>query len=271
MYQDYVRTGTKSRELSLSDPKQEISNRGRIAEFSFLTFPIARLVAIVTQRPLGALPILTLFVIIICGCGGVNYSRVGTSSGNPQANEVALSGVSCGVQSLTGPQAKSCSVSLSSAALSQITVSLSTSNAALKVPSGVTIAVGQSSANFDAVSASVSQAAAVTISASYSGVIKSAALTLYPAGTGSQTSAQHQVQLKWDAPSASGITVIGYNVYRATSGISNYALLNPTINSSTTYLDAAVQSGSTYSYVVKSVDINGAESNPSNSTQVKIP
>jgi fibronectin type 3 domain-containing protein len=150
-------------------------------------------------------------------------------------------------------------------------VKLSTSNPALKVPSQVTILTGHTSADFEAVSTGVSQTAAVTITAAFGDVTKSATMTLYPAETGSQTSTQHKVQLGWSAPSASSDAIVGYNVYRATVGASSYALLNPTIDTVTTYTDVAVQSGSTYNYVVKAVDDKGSESSPSNSTQVTIP
>ena len=225
-----------------------------------------------SHHPFALLALLALCLAALSGCGGLNYKSLGTVTGTSQGNGVALSGVTCGTQSLTGPQSKTCSVSLSSVALTSITVTLSSSNSALTIPSSVKVAVGQSSANFDAVTPGVNATATVTVSASYRGVTKSAALTLYPAGTGgSQTSAPHKVQLSWSPPRTSGSTLTGYNVYRATVGISSYALLNPTIDTATSYLDTNVQSGLTYNYIVKSVDSQGSESGPSNSTQVTIP
>lgn len=219
------------------------------------------------HSPIASLAFSAAIISLITGCGSLNYKSVGS------ANSLALSDVSCGTQSLTGPQTKTCSISLSASAITVATVKLSTTSSAVKVPSEVKIAAGQSSANFDVVTAGVSQTATVTITGSYGGVSKSAALTLYPAGTGSgsQTSAQHKVQLNWNAPAASSVALAGFNVYRATVGVSTYARLNPSINSATTYVDTSVQSGLTYDYVVRSVDSTGIESSPSNATEVKIP
>jgi fibronectin type 3 domain-containing protein len=85
------------------------------------------------------------------------------------------------------------------------------------------------------------------------------------------TTQQHKVQLNWNPPSSSTSTITGYNVYRATLGASSYALLTPSLDTQMTYTDAGVLSGSTYNYVVTSVDSKGMESIPSDSTQVTIP
>ena len=209
--------------------------------------------------------LLSLCVAAASGCGGLILSASNKSA--------ILCDVSCGTQSLTGPQLRTCSLALNSPALTSTTVTLSTSSPALKVPAQETLLAGQTSANFDAVSSGVSQASSVTIIATSRGVTKSTAMILYPVGTGSgsSTSTQHKVQLGWSAPAASSDTIVGYNVYRATVGVSTYALLTPTIATVTAYVDAAVQSGSTYNYVVRTVDDKGMESNPSNSTQVTIP
>jgi fibronectin type 3 domain-containing protein len=81
----------------------------------------------------------------------------------------------------------------------------------------------------------------------------------------------HEVDLSWEAPSNSPTQVVGYRVYRSSGGASSYSLLNASLNSGTTYLDQTVQSGSKYSYQVKSVDIAGVESGPSNIVSVTIP
>ena len=194
--------------------------RGSKQQFSKSNFRIRAIdkVAIFLQssytraahRQLTQLFLLALFVAAVSGCGGLNYNNQGTAAG------VALSAISCGTQSLTGPQTKSCSISLSSSALASTSVELSSSNSSLKVPADVNIAVGQSSATFDVVSAGVDKAAAVTITASLRGVTKSAALTLYPAGSGSGSGSpppsQHKVQLSWSPPGGSTGIVAGYNI-----------------------------------------------------------
>ena len=80
----------------------------------------------------------------------------------------------------------------------------------------------------------------------------------------------HQVDLSWQAPSGSNVAIAGYNVYRASSGTSSYALLN-SMDAQTAFNDISVQGGQTYNYYVTSVDSSGAESAPSNTTTVTIP
>ncbi|MDT9146229.1 hypothetical protein RSW78_26750, partial [Escherichia coli] len=69
---------------------------------------------------------LAVCAIVISGCGSMSYKSSGST--------MALTQISCGTQALTGPQTKTCSVSLSSPALTAITVNLSSSHSALKVP-----------------------------------------------------------------------------------------------------------------------------------------
>ena len=90
-------------------------------------------------------------------------------------------------------------------------------------------------------------------------------------GTGQNPiSAAHQVDLSWNAPSNSPVPIVGYNIYRSTGG-SAYQLLNSSVDTQTTYVDSAVQSGSTYDYIVESVDSSGVESVPSNEVTATIP
>jgi hypothetical protein len=90
-------------------------------------------------------------------------------------------------------------------------------------------------------------------------------------GTGQNPiSAVHQVDLSWNAPSNSPVPIVGYNIYRSTGG-SAYQLLNSSVDTQTTYVDSAVQSGSTYDYIVESVDSSGVESVPSNEVTATIP
>ena len=90
-------------------------------------------------------------------------------------------------------------------------------------------------------------------------------------GTGENASVAHQVNLSWDAPSSSAIPIVGYNIYRSTGGTSAYQLINSTVDAQTTYVDSAVQSGSTYGYTVESVDSSGVQSVPSNEITATIP
>lgn len=68
---------------------------------------------------------------------------------------------------------------------------------------------------------------------------------------------QHSVDLNWSASTTS--TVVGYNVYRGSQSGGPYQMLNTTLQS-LTFTDGAVQSGTTYFYVVTAVDGSGVES-----------
>jgi hypothetical protein len=80
-----------------------------------------------------------------------------------------------------------------------------------------------------------------------------------------------EVNLSWDAPSSSDDPVSGYNVYRSGDLGGSYQLLNTTAVTQTAYMDTSALTGLTYEYIVKSVDAEGVESAPSNTTTVAIP
>lgn len=88
-------------------------------------------------------------------------------------------------------------------------------------------------------------------------------------GTGETLSIE--VNLSWDAPSSSSDPVAGYNVYRSANGGTSYQQLNASTISGTTYVDATVQAGATYDYIVESVDASGVASAPSNMASVTLP
>jgi len=147
-----------------------------------------------------------------------------------------------------------------------IAVALSSSSSAIQIPQAVTVGAGSATADFKATASAVGTAQKVTLTAASAGVAQTYLMTLAISST--QASQPHQVQLSWNAPGTSAI--VGYNIYRAVTGVSTYALLS-SLDAQTSYTDTGVQSGSTYNYVVKSVDSTGTESAPSNSTQVTIP
>jgi len=88
-------------------------------------------------------------------------------------------------------------------------------------------------------------------------------------GTGEVAS--HEVDLSWDAPGSSSVSIVGYNVYRSAAAASSYQRMNSAAVTPTQYADKTVQSGKSYDYVVKSLDSAGVESAPSNVTRVVIP
>ncbi len=89
--------------------------------------------------------------------------------------------------------------------------------------------------------------------------------------SGTGTSVPHEIDLTWDAPSSSPDPVAGYNVYRSTDGGGSFTKLNSSLDSQAAYTDSAVQSGTTYTYEIKSVDANGVESTPSNEISLTVP
>jgi Abnormal spindle-like microcephaly-assoc'd, ASPM-SPD-2-Hydin len=89
--------------------------------------------------------------------------------------------------------------------------------------------------------------------------------------TGTGIAAIYQVNLSWNAPSSSADPVAGYNVYRTPSGGTSYQQLNAAAVTQTAFVDASVQNGLTYDYIVESVDASGVTSTPSNMAVVVIP
>jgi hypothetical protein len=89
--------------------------------------------------------------------------------------------------------------------------------------------------------------------------------------SGNGVAGSHQVSLTWAAPTSSTDPVVGYNVYRAVGTSASYQLLNSSVDAQTAYTDTAVQSGTSYSYYVVSVDSTGNQSSPSNIFTASIP
>lgn len=83
--------------------------------------------------------------------------------------------------------------------------------------------------------------------------------------------AQHQANVSWNAPAGSADPITGYHIYRSAGGSNTYQLLNSSVDTQTTYVDSTVQSGSTYNYIVKSVDSAGIESVPSSQVSAAVP
>jgi Fibronectin type III domain len=86
-----------------------------------------------------------------------------------------------------------------------------------------------------------------------------------------QQPAAHAVSLTWKAPSSSSDPVDSYQVERAASGSTQYAVVGTTAAASTTFTDSSVAAGQTYVYAVRSVDDTGNTSNPSNTVTLAIP
>jgi len=87
--------------------------------------------------------------------------------------------------------------------------------------------------------------------------------------SGSGATIQHTVNLWWNASTSGSIS--GYNVYRGASPSGPFSRINPAVNSSLSYSDSAVQSGTTYYYVTTAVDSSGVESSYSNQVTAAVP
>jgi hypothetical protein len=77
----------------------------------------------------------------------------------------------------------------------------------------------------------------------------------------------HNVSLTWTAPTGA---VKGYNVYRSSAG-GIFTLMNMVPVTTTSYLDAVVSNGESYTYQVTAVSPTGANSIASNQFTIAIP
>jgi len=78
----------------------------------------------------------------------------------------------------------------------------------------------------------------------------------------------HSVSLSWIASASS---VVGYNTYSSTQAGGPYTKMTNGPVAATSYTDSAVQSGSTYFFVVTSVDASNVESAFSNEVSALVP
>jgi hypothetical protein len=78
----------------------------------------------------------------------------------------------------------------------------------------------------------------------------------------------HSVELTWNPSPA---TVVGYNVYRGSRSGGPYVRVNSAVQPATSYIDTAIQSGQTYFYLLKAVDADSVESDPSNEAVAVVP
>ena len=81
----------------------------------------------------------------------------------------------------------------------------------------------------------------------------------------------HSVTLTWQAPApVSGVTVVGYNLYRSTTSGGPFVKLASNLTA-LRYEDRLVGNGRTYFYVVTAIDQAGRESRYSNEARAPIP
>lgn len=201
------------------------------------------------------------------------YTEAGSSGSTLNASRPALTigatNVAFGDVNLNSTATQS--VTLTSSGTAALTIDAETVTGAgfslsgLNVP--VTLNPGQTATLYIAFNPTAAEAStgAVTLTSNAS----SGTATVSLSGTGQ--AASHQVNLTWNAPASSSDPVAGYNLYRQAAGASSYQLLNTSIDANTTYTDTTVQSGTSYSYYVESVDAQGNQSAPSNVYTASVP
>jgi hypothetical protein len=79
----------------------------------------------------------------------------------------------------------------------------------------------------------------------------------------------HAVTLNWVASASSNVA--GYNIYRAGVSGGPYTQVNSVTAPATTDVDASIQAGGAYYYVVTAVDSSSNESLPSNEAPATVP
>jgi fibronectin type 3 domain-containing protein len=81
----------------------------------------------------------------------------------------------------------------------------------------------------------------------------------------------HSVTIRWQpAAQAKGIVVVGYNLYRSTTPGGPYVVIASRVPG-TIYEDTIVNRGTTYFYVVTTLDSAGTESARSREIKVTVP
>ncbi len=184
---------------------------------------------------------------------------------------VSSSSIQFGSVTINDPATQS--LTLTSTGSSSVTVNSATATGTGFSVSGVSFPITLSpnqtatlEVQFDPTTAG-SASGAVTIS-SNSSAGSSFLVSLSGSGV---TPGSYQVNLTWDAPTGSSVTISGYSVYRATSGSSSYQLLNGSLDTQTSYSDSSVSSGVTYDYYVETVDSAGVSSAPSEVLSISVP
>ncbi len=201
------------------------------------------------------------------GTASVALSGTGTAA-NPQLT-VNVNSLSFGSVTLNTPTTKT--VTLSSAGGTPVTV-----NSANVTGTGFTLVGGSFPVTLNPgqtvtlqlqflPKVTGAQSGQVTIASNSTG----GNLVIALSGTGA--GGVSEVDLSWDAPASSPVSVAGYNIYRSIGTSGSFSAINSSPVSAIVYIDKNIVSGTTYAYIVKSVDASGTESSPSNQITVAIP
>ncbi len=163
-------------------------------------------------------------------------------------------------QTLTLSSSGTQAVTVSSVALTGAGFTISGSNFPATLNPGSTATVN---VQFDPTTDGAATGSLVVASTSTANPVSTVALS----GTGVDVT----VQVTWDAPTSSTDPVASYHIYRAATDSSSYTLVGSSSLSPTSYTDATIQTGTTYTYYVTSVDSSGVESVPSNTSTIQVP
>lgn len=227
-------------------------------------------------------PLVVLFsgcVLAFCAGCGVTIPVVNGSSGTTGGTPApAQSQASISIHPATLPFG---SVVLSTTATQPITVS-STGNATLRIT-----ALGASGSGFalstpPSLPLSLEPGQSATLYVTFTPMVAGDAtggLSIMSNAANASTSAvtlsgtgmtkAWSVELTWSPP-AGGNTIMGYDVFRAVSCTGAFTQLNASPIAVAMYSDPGVSTGS-WDYVVRSVDVSGALSGPSNVFTAAIP
>ncbi len=199
--------------------------------------------------------------ISIPGAASIPLTGNGTTTGQLS---VAPSPLKFGSVNVGSTAAQSFNLTATGASVKVTSVSSSNSSFTISGPSfPLTIAAGKTTAVDVVFSPSKSGSASATLTLNSNADDSKATESL--SGTG--VVPQYSVDLSW---LSSNSPVAGYNVYRGTAK-GKYSKVNGKLDSSTTFTDATVASGSTYYYAVTAVSSSGEESAYSSPLEVAVP
>lgn len=213
--------------------------------------------------------------------GAASASMTITNSGSPGTVNVSLSGT--GVPDVPGLQVQSASVdfgdvllntpatqsvTLTSSGIEPLTISSATVAGSGFTVAGLTLPATLNPTQTATLDIAFDPAGAGSVTGSVTLATNAPSGSSAIALSGIGVTAIYRVNLTWQAPPATPDPVSGYNLYRSTNGGAYSPLARVT---STSYTDASVLNGTTYSWYVMSVDAQGIESPPSNVFTVTIP
>lgn len=191
------------------------------------------------------------------------------ASSSPIASQLAASPTSVNFGSVNVGNATTQLISLTNTGAASVGIASVSVSAGFNTTAGLNITLTPNQSVNIYVSFQPSAAGSATGMLTIASTAADSILQVGLSGAGTAVpSAQHSVALDW---SASTSAVAGYNVYRGSTTGGPYAKLNPEVDPVADFNDAGVAGGTTYYYVVTSVDNSNVESAYSNQVAVSVP